>query len=149
MEPDINDHAADDDDDLDPEAELVAQRLAEGASHAEAALSIGRSSKWVQRRLGSDPAFKQRVRDLKQERVSRASARLGTLLDQVFDMAERNLSADRPADQIAAGRLIIDRERTYSNAADMADTVDDLKQEIADLRSLITDMKTHQNGEAR
>jgi hypothetical protein len=130
-------HPDDDFEELEPEAELVAQRLAEGASHAEAALSIGRSAKWVQRRLRNDPLFRQRVRDLKRARVSQAAARLGTLLDRVFEMAERNLDAPRPADQLAAGRLITDRERIYFSAADTAEEIEDLRAEVAELRDLV------------
>jgi hypothetical protein len=125
---------------LEPMAELAALRLSEGASHAEAAMAIGREAKWIQRRLKDDPAFRQRVRDLKRERVAQASARLGALLDQVWAMAERNLTAERPADQIAAGRLIVERERSYSAiSTDAAEELDDVRQQMADLEAKLAD----------
>jgi HAMP domain-containing protein len=147
---DTHDPEIDDpDDELEPEAELVAQRLAEGASHAEAALLIGRGAKWVQRRLRNDRAFRDRVRELRQARITQAGSRLGSLLDQVWAMAERNLNAPRPADQIAAGRLIADRERVYTPASDTADEIKDLKQQVAELTSLVAEARATQNGDNR
>src|SRR4051812_48107262 len=97
------------DEDLEPEAELVALRLAAGDGHAAAAMSIGRSAKWVQRRLADDPSFRRRVTALKSERVDQAAAGLGALLEQAVAVVERTLDSERPADQLQAARLVFDR----------------------------------------
>ena len=68
-------------DELEPEAELVALQLAAGDSHAEAALTIGRSAKWVQRKLKDDQLFRQRVVDLEAQRGPQAAAGFGALLE--------------------------------------------------------------------
>lgn len=125
------------DSELDADAELVALRLADGQSHAEAAMGIGRGAKWVQRRLATDPAFRKRVDELKAARVHEAAAGLGALLGQAVEVVARNLDAERPADQLRAAALAFDRSRQFRGDAEMAQQVDMLKAEVAELRALV------------
>jgi len=122
---------------LDPMAELVALRLAHGDSHATAALAVGRSSKWIQRKLAQDPLFRQRVRQLKSERVEQAAAGLGALLEPAVAAVERALSAGRPADQLHAARLVFDRSRLFRGDSELVEELDDLRSQIAELQAVV------------
>lgn len=125
------------DDDLDPLAELVALRLAAGESHAVAASAIGRGPKWVQRKLTSDPAFRQRVLALRSARVDQAAAGLGNLLERAVAAVGNALDSERPADQLHAARLVFDRSRLFRGDADLVAELDDLRHQIADLQRLL------------
>ena len=123
-------------DGLEPEAEIVALRLAAGDSHAEAAMAIGRSSKWVQRRLKGDPVFRQRVIDLKAGRVEQAAAGLGALLEQAVEVVADALGAVRPTDRLQAARLVFDRSRLFRSDWDLVAEMADLRDQIDELQTL-------------
>jgi len=127
-----------DDDVVPPTLELVAQFLAEGQSDAAAALSVGRSPKFVQRARGADPAFVARVRQLKVARVAQAAAGLGALLEDALKAVERGLEANKPADQLRAAALVLDRSRIYRSDTEAAEKVEELETQIAELRSTVT-----------
>jgi hypothetical protein len=125
------------DEELEPEAELVALRLAAGDGHAAAALSIGRSAKWVQRRLTEDPRFRRRVLELKAARVEQAAAGLGNLLDRAVAAVADGLDSERPADRLHAARLVLDRFRLFRGDVDLVDELADLRSQISDLQKFI------------
>ena len=131
---------------LDPDAEVVALRLAAGASHAEAAMAIGRGPKWVQRRLAEDALFRQRIEDLKVARVTQASAGLGALLERAIEVVDRNLDAERPIDQLSAARLVLDRFRLFRSDAEMADQIEELKARVHELRGALDALRTERGG---
>jgi len=126
-------------DGLDPMAELVALRLANGDSHAAAAMAIGRSAKWCQRRLASDPVFRRRVHELKAQRVEEAAAGLGALLEPAVAAVRRALVSDRTGDQLQAARLVFDRSRLFRSDADLVAELDELRTQIAELQATLDD----------
>jgi len=125
------------DDDLEPEAELVALRLAAGQSHAEAALAIGRSAKWVQRRLVTDPRLRLRVLALRSARVEEAAAGLSNLLDRAVAAVASALDSDRPADQLRAAKLVFDGSRVFRGDADQVAQLRELRGQVAELQQMI------------
>ena len=137
MSGDENTEDVRDEDELEPEAELVALRLADGASHAEAAMVIARSAKWVQRRLADDSRFRQRVLDLKSARVEQASAGLGALLEEALRVVARNLQAEHPTDQLQAARLVLDRSRLFRADAEVVEELTFMRGQLAELRAAI------------
>ena len=58
-------------------------------------MAIGRTAKWVQRRLAQDPEFWRRVHDLKEQRVEQAAAGLGALLESAIAAVARALHSRR------------------------------------------------------
>ena len=121
--------------DIDPESELVALRLVAGDSHAAAGLAIGRSAKWVQRRL-RDPVFRNYVTSLRSARVEQAAAGLGSLLERAVSVVGEGLESDRLCDRLAAARLVFDRSRVFRADADLAAEIDDLRVQVQELGDL-------------
>lgn len=124
-------------DQLDPMAELVALRLAQGDSHAAAAMAIGRGAKWAQRRLTTDPVFRRRVHELKAQRVGEAAAGLGALLQPAVAAVGRALQSERIGDQLQAARVVFDRSRLFRSDADLVEELSDLRAQVAELQALV------------
>ena len=121
-------------DGLLPELELVAQLLAEGRSDAAAGAAVGRSSKYVQRTRRANPAFVARVRSLKERRTEQITAGLGALLEEALDAVRRGLSADKPADQLRAAALVLDRYRTFQLEDEYTSRVQAVEDRLAGLQ---------------
>ena len=134
-------------DELDVQAEMVAQLLAEGCSDAEATMAIGRTAKWAQRRRRDDPAFVARIENLKAQRVAQASAGLGALLERAVKAVERNLDeTSRASDQLQAARLVFDRFRVFRG--DVArETLLEMRAELAELRGQVKVLSEAANNE--
>lgn len=128
---------------------MVAQLLAEGNSDAVAALAVGRSSKWVQRARKANPAFVERVWELKEQRARQAAAGLGALLDQAVQAVARGLHAERTADQLRAAALVFDRFQAFRADSAAVERIAALRHEVEELRQLLEDMPANQPMKAR
>lgn len=130
-----------------PELELVAQLLAEGHSDAAAALAVGREAKYVQRARRSNPAFATRVRELKEHRAVAAAAGLGALLDEAIAAVRRGLYARRPADQLRAAALVLDRYRAFLSDSEAVERLGEMQHDIDELRDSLTSLSNSETAE--
>jgi hypothetical protein len=122
---------------LTPELELVAQLLADGQSDAAAALSVGRTAKWVQRARNGGPGFGLRVRELKAQRAAQAAAGLGALLEEAVGALRRGLLAEKTADQLRAAALVFDRYQSFRAESEAAERMRDLQGDLDELRQIV------------
>jgi len=100
-------------------------------------MAIGRTAKWVQRRLAQDPEFRRRVHDLKAQRVEQAAAGLGALLEPAIAAVARALHSERESVQLHAARLVLDRSRLFRSDADLVAVLADLHGQIAELQAVV------------
>ena len=149
---DINSHGGLDDPDsaegLGPDLELVATYLAQGCSHAEAGLAVGRSAKWVQRMLRDHSALGERVREMKEHRAAEAAAGLGALLPEAVAAVQRGLGADKPADQLRAAALAFDQFARFRRDSAAAERLTELEAAVDELRSQLEGAGTHSERNA-
>lgn len=133
-------------DDTEPELDALAERaavyLSEGETHADVASRVGRSSKWVQRLLRNDPRFRRRVEELTAGRREQVAARLNSHVNDAVDVLVRNFDAPRPADQVRAATILLDRALAYNEAITMAQVVEDLKAQVAELQAAADSVDT-------
>ncbi len=133
---------------LDTLLEITAVYLSEGRTHADVASRVGKSSKTIQRLLRNNPRFQRRVEELKEDRLEQVSARLNHHVHDAVDVLVRNFDAPRPADQLRAATILLDRALAYDKATRMAHEVEDLKVEFAELQAAADSVTTTGCGQA-
>jgi hypothetical protein len=123
-------------DQVDPVDALLVELLAAGRTHQEAGAAVGRSAKYVQRRL-ADPTFGENLKRRQRARLEAATALLRDGLEDAVSTIRANLNAERPADQLRAASLLISSYASLNEQVEVVSTLDELAGELRELRSAI------------
>ena len=115
------------------EQDLLVELLANGRTHAEAGIAIGKSSKSVQRRL-ADPDLVARIAARRADRLGQAAGRLGEAVLDAVDTMTAELQADRSADRLRAAALILSSLVKVREQIELDQALASLREEIAALR---------------
>lgn len=97
---------------LGPEEELLAERLAAGATYAQAAAESGISTKTVQRRM-QNPEFAAVVADRRRARFSQITARLVSQGDVALDVLDELLADSDARVRLQAVREVLKSGRSF------------------------------------
>lgn len=89
-------------------SELLAARLAAGATIRDAARELGIGEKTAHRRL-ADPAFKARVAELRQEMTTRAVGRLADRMADAADVLGELLKSVNEGTRLKAAVALLDQ----------------------------------------
>src|SRR5680860_1238028 len=103
---------------VDPQDEVLAQALAEGASQVEAGNRAGVSDRTVRRRL-REPAFRELVNQKRRDMITEASGRSSAQLNAAVATLTELLSSAEDSVRLRAAQLLIRTCLLYtSDAAD-------------------------------
>lgn len=116
--------------------DLVVEMASLGRPNNEIGPAVDRSAKYVQRRL-KDPVIARRVADRRAERINDAVGRLSDSVLDAIDIMRNELDADRSGDRLRAAALIVNSLVKVREQAQVDQTVDELRAEIAELRDLV------------
>src|SRR5436305_1874677 len=86
--------------------ELLALGLAQGQTVSDAARAAGISERTAHRRL-DDPAFNQRVDQLRSLMIARALGGMSALLADAVEAVKRNLACGIPGVEVRAAQVLI------------------------------------------
>ncbi len=109
--------------------EALVELLAAGRTHTEAGATVGRSAKFVQRRLRSGD-LQRRVVQRRAERLDEVVGRLGNSVHLAVDVMVAELEADRPADRLRAAGLLIASLVKVRDQAHIDNTIAELRSEL-------------------
>lgn len=94
------------DGDLDERDEVVANALALGWTHAEAAALVGLSAKWVQRRL-VDERFKAEVRRRRTAQLEAVTAQLAAVGPRAVAVLLETMESDDPSVRVRSAVAVL------------------------------------------
>ena len=97
---------------------LAAAVVAAGGSYAQAGDAAGKSKRTIVR-WAADPAFARLVSDLRAERLSEVTGRLGETMPRALDTLIDCLDAESPFARIRAATAILEWTLRYRRASDL------------------------------
>jgi transposase-like protein len=106
--------------------DCVALALAAGASVREAARDCGVGARTVHRWL-TDPAFQQRVAELRAQMLDRAVGRLAGATCQATEVLRGLLNSDDERKALSAARAILESAIKFREALELAQKVDEIR----------------------
>jgi hypothetical protein len=106
--------------------DAIVLALASGSSAADAAAKANCGVVTVYRRL-ADPAFKQRVADMRAELISRAVGRLSALGVRSVDELEALLSDEKSAIRLGAAKTVLEFMFRGQDTEDMRKEFEEMK----------------------
>jgi hypothetical protein len=95
----------------------------------EAAAAVGVDESTLRAWL-RDPAFAAAYADARREILSRTVARLLAVTGKAVEALERNLTAERPADQLRAAALVLEYAVRGVEVLDLTEQVEELKRQV-------------------
>jgi hypothetical protein len=118
-------------DGLDTSDWTLIEALMVGMSHERAGALIGRSSKFVQRRLKTQ-AFAEALEERRRERLRDLSARRESIVERALDVLGDLLHAESEPVQLGAVRTALNEDRAHRRDH-LADRVDELDETLSRL----------------
>jgi hypothetical protein len=109
--------------------ELAVAALLELPTITAAAAAVGLDESTLRQWL-KDPGFAAAYADARREVLERAVTRLVRTLGKAVDALERNLTAERPADQLRAAALVLEHATKGVEVLDLARQLDELRRRI-------------------
>jgi transposase-like protein len=97
--------------------DALALTIASGQTLSEAAAATGIGERTARRRW-ADPAFRQRVKEMRAEMVSRAAARMGDGMVEAADVLRKLLKAKKEGVRLAACRAMLELGVRLRDAAE-------------------------------
>lgn len=113
--------------------DVMIEMLANGNTHLATGEAMGRSSKFVQRRL-RDPEFARRVAERQSERLHQVVGLLGNHVVEAIETMKDELQAERSSDRLRAASLIVGSLVKVREQVELDLVVTQLRAEIDELR---------------
>src|SRR5262245_28593188 len=113
--------------------ELLALALAEGQSHAQAALTSGLSVRSIHRRLRSRK-FRRRVSDLRGQMVSRAVGKMAESMVLGADTVKDLLKAKSETVRLGAARILLEVGSKLHSDADFEERMRRMEEDLDRLK---------------
>jgi hypothetical protein len=121
--------------------EALLAALAAGKTSAEAADMAGVSPRTIARRL-TDPAFRQRLAELRGEMVSRASGRMADSMTEAADTLRALLQAEAESTRLGAARSILELGNKLRDAVELEERLAALEKRLTEKNSNGTGTRT-------
>ena len=110
--------------------ELLAARLAAGLTVRDAAAELGVSEKTAHRRL-ADPAFRQRITELRREMTARAIGQLADGMTHAVDELRRLASSANEGIRLRACIALLEHGLKAAALADLEDRIRSIESRLA------------------
>jgi hypothetical protein len=109
--------------------DVVVEELGHGRSYRAAAAAAGINAKTVQRWM-TDPAFRRRVSERREEFLNGVTGQLASLALQAVAVIGAELTGEQSATRIQAARLALSELARYRHVADTDDRLNALEVEL-------------------
>jgi hypothetical protein len=108
--------------------DALALALAAGQTVRDAAVTAGLGERTATRRW-ADPAFRQRVVDLRTEAVQRATAKMGDTMVEAVDVLRQLLAAESDSVRLGACRVVLEHGTKLRELIDHEDRLEALERQ--------------------